>query len=104
MPLSKKDTDELLGRLDARSEEQLRRTTDIEKHLGKLNGAVGQHSVDIQGLTTTIFGRGEDKGMAGGIIRNATRSKNNRLLLIGLLGILSGLGILEWQDIIHFLG
>jgi len=104
MPLTKKDTDELLGRLDARSEEQLRRTTDIEKHLGKLNGAVGQHSIDIQGLTTTLFGRGEDKGMAGGLIRNMTRTKRNTILITGLIGTLSGMGILEWRGVIHLFG
>ena len=74
MPLTKKDTDALLGRLDERSDEQLRRTAAIEIHLERLNGSVGLHSVDIQALTTTIFGQGADKGMAGGVIRNATRS------------------------------
>ena len=104
MPLTKKDTDALLGRLDERSDEQLRRTAAIEKHLERLNDSVGQHSVDIQALTTTIFGQGADKGMAGGVIRNATRSKANMVMLVGLLGTLSGLGILQWQDVIHLFG
>ncbi len=99
--LTKKDTDALLGRLDERSDEQLRRTTAIEVHLQKINGTVGQHSVDIQALTTTIFGRDDDKGMAGWVRGISTRSKRNTILITSLMGILSGMGILEWQGIIH---
>lgn len=98
------ERDELLIRVDERTENIEKVTTLQEKHLARLNGQVQQLGIDNEAVKTTLFGKGSDEGMAGRVNANSSRSKRNRIILVALVAILGSTGALEWTDVIHIFG
>ena len=104
MALKPEERDSILGRLDERSETLVRISDSQEKHLAFLNGSVVQLQVDNASLKTTIYGRGDDKGMVGKLNATAKTSKKTWVILVALIATLGSTGVLEWRNIIHIFG
>ena len=98
------ERDDLLIRIDVRTENIEKVTTLQEKHLARLNGSVQQLEIDNASVKTTLYGKGDDKGMAGQVNSNSKRSRRNWIILVSLVTILGSTGVLEWTDIIHIFG
>ena len=93
------DRDNLLARLDERSGSHLRELQAQSKHLAEINGRTRQHSIDIQSITTTVYGKGSDKGLCGEII-TVKRIIYTILILLAGGSIVGGL---EITDVIQLL-
>ena len=104
MARKEESTKVMVGVVIERTESILRELQDQNLHLTKINGSLQKHQDNLVAVNTTIYGKGEDKGMAGWVIANGKRSKRNTLILTGLVVALGVSGVLEWQDIIHIFG
>lgn len=94
------DRDELLIRLDERTE-KIQKSTDLqEKHLARLNGSVQQLEIDNAAVKTTVYGRKSDKGLCGEV-------SSMKKTLYGLAVVVLGGGTLtglQMTDIISWFG
>jgi len=89
-----------IGILEERSKSHLRELQEQSKHLGGINGKLRQHDIEIQAVSTTVYGKDSDKGLCGEII---TVKKIIYTILVLLAGG-SIVGGLEIADILHLLG
>ena len=94
------DRDDLLIRVDERTESIIRELQDQNKHLAQINGTVSELKQVDTALVTTVYGKKSDKGLCGEV-------SNLKRILWGILAILvSGGGVLgaEAQGLINLFG
>ena len=100
MKLTVEKRDELLGRLDERTESIIRELTSQNKHLALINGNLQKHQDNLISINTTVYGKKSDKGLCGEV------SAIKRVMIAVLVLVLGGGTIsgLEWANVIHIFG
>lgn len=94
------ERDDLLNRLDERSESTIRELVAQNRHLEKINGSLLRHNESISEINTTVYGNKSDKGLCGEV----TTQKKILYWAIGIIltgGTISGL---ELADVIQIIG
>ena len=81
--------DELLVRVDERTDSIIRELKDHNEHLVRINGIMRKHDEMITTLNTTVYGEKSDKGLMGGISDIAA---NQKKLIIIVAVIAAGVG------------
>ena len=102
LKLTVQDRDELLGRLDERTESIIRELQEQNQHLARINGSLKSHQDELMIVNTTVYGKESDGGLCDDVKEARKLNRRNFYLIILIFLILAGIGILDWKDIIAF--
>ena len=76
----------------------------MEKHMATINGTVAETAKEQAAIKATVYGRGNDKGLAGDVDASKRKSDNTsrelilmRLLFVATIAGLVGLGVINWK-------
>ncbi|MFA5036692.1 MAG: hypothetical protein WC479_05900 [Candidatus Izemoplasmatales bacterium] len=86
--------DELLVRLDERTESIIRELTSQNSHLERINGSIGKHEESIVTIHTTLYGSGSDKGLCHRVDKNSGNIVKFMVVLAVVAGGVGG-GVAE---------
>jgi len=85
------ERDELLGRLDERSESLVRELQSQSKHLSQINGSLQKHQDNLISNNTTLYGKGDDKGLCGKV-RELSGRQWKLILAVAFISTSVGVG------------